>query len=77
MSTNETATQNIRQFQSLGWGGGGCGKNWPTEVGEIAILFEFDENDGFFTASCDQYMGHTLRLFFYTFHHKNDTKDVF
>jgi hypothetical protein len=57
-------------------GGGGCGTNWPTEVVEIAILFEFDENDRFFTASCDPYIGHTLRLFD-TFHHKNDTKDSF
>jgi hypothetical protein len=31
---------------------------------ELATLYEFDENDRFFTAaSCDPYMGHTLRLF--------------
>jgi hypothetical protein len=33
---------------------------------EIATLYEFDENDRFFTASFDPYMGHTPRLF-YTF----------
>jgi hypothetical protein len=27
--------------------------NRPTEVVEIAILYEFDENYGFFTTSCD------------------------
>jgi hypothetical protein len=43
---------------------------------EIATLYEFDENDRFFTTSCDPYMGHTLRLF-YTFHHKKDIKDGF
>ncbi len=57
-------------------GGGRCGTNWPTEVVEIATLCEFYENDGFFTASCDTYMGHTFRLF-YTFHPTKDTKDDF
>jgi hypothetical protein len=79
MSVNETATQNVWQHHFLepeGGGEGGCGTNWPPEVVEIAILFEFDENDGFFSASCDPYMGHTLGLFD-TFHHKNDTKDGF
>jgi hypothetical protein len=33
----------------------------------IATLYECDENEGFFTACCDPYMGHTPRLFFYTF----------
>jgi hypothetical protein len=28
---------------------------------EIATLCEFYETDGFFTASCDPYMGHTFR----------------
>jgi hypothetical protein len=51
-------------FQSLVGGGGHCGTNLPTEVVEIATLFEFNENDRFFTTSCDPYMGHTLRLFF-------------
>jgi hypothetical protein len=77
MYVNETAMQNVWQHHfPEPWGGGGCGTNWPTEVVEIAILFEFDDNDRFFTASCDPYMGHTLRLF-YTFHRKNDTKDGF
>jgi hypothetical protein len=40
-------------FQSLVGEGGRCGKNWPTEIVEIATHFEFDENDGFFTTSCD------------------------
>jgi hypothetical protein len=62
-------------FQSFG-GGGCCGKNWPTEVVEIATPNEFDENNIFFTTSCDPYMGHTLKLF-YTFHHKKDTKNGF
>jgi hypothetical protein len=51
-------------FQSLVGGGGHCGTNWPTEVVEIATLRAFYENDGFFTTSCDPYMGHTFRLFF-------------
>jgi hypothetical protein len=47
------------------WGEGwSCGINWPTEIVEIATLCEFDENDGFFTTSCDPYVGHTYRLFF-------------
>jgi hypothetical protein len=40
-----------------------CGTNWPTEVVELATLWEFYENDGFFTTSCDPYMGLTFRLF--------------
>jgi hypothetical protein len=56
--------------------GGRCGTIWPTEVVEITTLYELDENDRFFTASCDPYMGHTLRLF-YTFYHNIDTKDGF
>jgi hypothetical protein len=48
-------------FQSLVGGGGRCGKDLPTEVGEIATHLEFDENDGFFTTSCDPYIGHTLK----------------
>jgi hypothetical protein len=62
-------------FQSFG-DGECCGKNWPTEVVEIATLNEFDENNIFFTNSCDPDMAHTLKLF-YTFHHKKDTKDSF
>jgi hypothetical protein len=44
---------------------------------EIATLYEFDENDRFFTAFCDPCMDHTLRLFFNTFYHKMDKKDGF
>jgi hypothetical protein len=43
--------------------GGHRGTNWPIEIVEIATFYEFDENDRFFTASCDPYMGHTPRLF--------------
>jgi hypothetical protein len=43
-------------------GEGRCGTNWPTEVVEIATLCEFYENNGFFTTSCDPYMGHTYFL---------------
>jgi hypothetical protein len=32
-------------------------------------IYEFDENDRYFTTSCDPYIGYTLILF-YTFHHK-------
>jgi hypothetical protein len=47
-------------FKAL-WGGEGrCGTNWLTEVVEIAALYEFDNNDRFFTTSCDPFMGHTL-----------------
>jgi hypothetical protein len=38
-----------------------------------ATLSEFDDNDRFFTASCDPYVGHTLRLV-YTFHQKKGHK---
>jgi hypothetical protein len=53
--------------------------HWPTEVEvlETATLNGFDENDRFFTISCDPYMDQTLRLFFYTFHHKKDKMDGF
>jgi hypothetical protein len=44
-------------------GGGHYGTYWPTKVVEIATLYEFYENNEFFTASCDPYMGHTFRLF--------------
>jgi hypothetical protein len=63
-------------FMSLVGGGGRCGTNWPTEVVEIASLREFDENYRFFTASFDQYMGPSFRLF-YTFHPKKDPNDGF
>jgi hypothetical protein len=57
MSVNErqrkTSCNTI--FQNLLWGVGHCGTNWPTEVVEIATLYEFDENDRFFTISCDPY----------------------
>jgi hypothetical protein len=54
-------------FQSLVGGGGRCGTNWPTEVVEIATHHDVCENDGFFTTSCDPYMGHTFRLFLNTY----------
>jgi hypothetical protein len=63
-------------FQNLVGVGGRCGKNWSTEVVEMASLCKFDENDRFFTTLCDPYMGHTFRLL-YTFHHKKDLKDGF
>jgi hypothetical protein len=59
-------------FQSPVGKGGHCGTNWPTEVVEIATLFEFNENDRFLTISCDPYKGHTFRPF-YTFHPKKET----
>jgi hypothetical protein len=30
---------------------------------EVVEIYEFSENDRFFTASCDPYMVHNLRLF--------------
>jgi hypothetical protein len=56
---------------------GGGGANWPTELVEIATLYKFYEYDRFSTSSCDPCMGHTLKLFKNTFHHKKDTKDGF
>jgi hypothetical protein len=45
-------------------GGWGCrGKNWPTKVVKIAILYEFDENDRFFTTSI---YGTKSQTFLYT-----------
>jgi hypothetical protein len=44
-------------------GPGALWGNWPTEVVEIAKLYEFDGNDRFFTASHDPHMGQTLKLF--------------
>jgi hypothetical protein len=44
-------------------GGGGCGVSWPPVIVKIAPLYEFDENDRFFSTSCDSYMGHILRIF--------------
>ncbi len=35
----------------------------PTEVAGIPSREEFDENDGFFTTSCDPYTSHTDKLF--------------
>jgi hypothetical protein len=72
--------QNVRQHHfPEPWGEGGIvGQIAHRGSGNIvATLYEFDENDRFFTASCDPYVGHTPRLFFYTFHHKNDVKDGF
>jgi hypothetical protein len=67
MSANELSMQNIWQhcFPEPCGGRGRCGANWPTEVMEIATLCEFDENDGFFTTSCDPYGSH-FQTFFYT-----------
>jgi hypothetical protein len=39
-------------------------------------LDEFDDTHRFFTTACDPFMGHS-QDFFYTFHHKKDTKDRF
>jgi hypothetical protein len=66
MSVIETQHKTFGNTISGAWGVGvgGRGTNWPTEVVEIAIFFEFDENDRFFTASCDPDMSHTLRFFF-------------
>jgi hypothetical protein len=63
MSVNKMAIQNVQQhyFLQSGRGEGHCGNNWPTEVVEIAILYEFDEND--------------RSSHFCTFHLKKDTKD--
>jgi hypothetical protein len=58
-------------------GRGHCGTNRLTEVVEIATLCEFDENDGFFTTSCDPYMGHTFRLFFTHYTLKRTQKMAF
>jgi hypothetical protein len=55
------------------WGRGRRGTNWPTEVIAMATLCELDENDRFFTAFCNPYIGHTFRLFS-TFNSKKDTK---
>jgi hypothetical protein len=78
MSVNKRATQNVWQHH-FPEPCGGKGLLWdklPTDVVEMATLFEFDENDRFFTTFCDPYMGHTFRLF-YTFHPKKDTKSGF
>ncbi len=61
------AMQNVWQHYFLVWGVGRCGTNWSTEVVEMAKLCEFDENDRFFTTFCDQYKGHTFRLYFTRF----------
>jgi hypothetical protein len=77
MPVNEMILQTPGNTISQSWGGGGlCETNKPSEVVEIATLYEFFENDRFFTTPWDPYMGPTLRLF-YTFHHKNDTKMAF
>ncbi len=76
MSVNKTATMFPSTiFQSLG--GGGNGTNWPSEVVEIATLYEFDEHDRLFTASCDPHMGRTLRLFFIHFTIKGTQRMAF
>jgi hypothetical protein len=69
MSLNETLSRALGMCMC-------CGTNWPTEVVEIATLHGFDENDRFFTTSCDPYKGNTPRLV-HTFHHKKDTRDGF
>jgi hypothetical protein len=62
---------------STSWGGGAkCDKLAYRGSGNSSTL-EFDENDGFLTASLGPCMGHTLRLFLYTFHLKKDTKESF
>jgi hypothetical protein len=55
MSVIKTAMQNIKQhhFPEPCGGRGRCGTNWPTEVVEIAALYECYENDRFFTTTCD------------------------
>jgi hypothetical protein len=65
MSVNETVSQNVWQHYFPGpcGGGGRCGTNWFTELVEIGVLYEFDENYRFFTISNDPYMDHTFRLF--------------
>jgi hypothetical protein len=55
MSVNKTAAQNVRQHH-FPEPCGGKGLLWdklPTDVVEMATLFEFDENDRFFTTFCD------------------------
>jgi hypothetical protein len=61
---NKKETQNSQQhhFPEPLRKGGLFWTNWPTEVVQIAKLQEFDEIDKLFTTSCDQDMGHTLRL---------------
>jgi hypothetical protein len=59
-----------------------CGGRWTLwdklahRGSGIAALYEFDENDRFFTTFCDPYMGHTCRLFS-THHHIKGIKDGF
>jgi predicted RNA polymerase sigma factor len=48
----------------------------PTELEEMAIIDEFDENDRFITTCCDPSVGHNVRIRF-TFHHKKGPKDGF
>jgi hypothetical protein len=55
---------------------GRCGTHFPTEAVVIATLWELDENDRFFTTSCDLNMSHILRLF-NIIYLKKDTKDCF
>ncbi len=51
-------------------GGGGRGRYYgahlPKVVVRIATLKEFDPIDGFYTASCEPFMGRTLKNFVYT-----------
>jgi hypothetical protein len=54
MSLNITAMQRVWQHhfpEPCGGGRGYCGKNWPTEVVEIATLCEFDEKDRYIYGS--------------------------
>jgi hypothetical protein len=60
---------NVRLQSFLQFGRGALLTYWPEEVVAIKGLNEFDYNDRFFTTSCNQYMGHSLRLL-YTFHLK-------
>jgi hypothetical protein len=58
MYVNETATQNVDNSIFCNLGGGRCGTHMSTDVVEIATLEELDENDRFFTTSCELYVHH-------------------
>jgi hypothetical protein len=67
-------------FQSLKVGGGVALWDklaYRSTVVKIATLYEFDENDRFFTTSCDPNMGYTLRLFFTHFTTKRRQRMTF
>jgi hypothetical protein len=64
---NRNANRQETPFSRALWG---KGANWPLEVVEMAPLYEFDENDRFFTTSCDSYVQyivtHSFIIFLYT-----------